>query len=84
MNVGINPIHKTLQSSCHSSALVPSLIPGFAALRYLSVFLTSLVQDPNILLLSFWPTYLVLLVALPLALLSRAGTSGVCDMLFAH
>lgn len=53
MNVGINPIHKALQSSCHSSALVPSLIPGFAALRYLSVFLISLVQDPNILLLSF-------------------------------
>lgn len=54
-----NPIHKALQSSCHSSALVTSLIPGFAALRCLSVFLTSLVQDPNILLLSSWPMCLV-------------------------
>lgn len=54
-----NPLHKGLQSSFHSSAPVPSLIPGFAALRYLLVFFTSLVQDPNILLLSSQPTCLM-------------------------
>lgn len=55
----LTPSIKPLQSFCHSSALVPSLIPGFAALRYLSVFLTSLVLDPNPLLLSSWPTCLM-------------------------